>query len=221
MVPVALAFLAAAIDAISYLGLGGVFPANMTGNTVLLGVGVLAGDGSGAARAVVALAGFLVGATVAAAVVREPGWSAAAVAVLAGELVVLAVLFGWWLAIGEPAAGERFGLIALAGLAMGTQSAVVRRLQLGVTTTYITGTLTALAMGLPERLGRRGRSGGTGARDMRLAAVVVAAYLAGAVTGAAAFLPWGAVAVVVPLGVLASVIVLSAVTLRGAARAAA
>ncbi len=36
----ALAVVAAATDALSYLGLGKVFPANMTGNTVLLGIGI-------------------------------------------------------------------------------------------------------------------------------------------------------------------------------------
>ena len=61
----ALAFAAGYIDAISYLGLSRVFTANMTGNTVLLGIALAQLDGDAAARSGLALAGFLAGAAAA------------------------------------------------------------------------------------------------------------------------------------------------------------
>lgn len=60
----ALAFAAGYIDALSYLGLGHVFTANMTGNTVLLGIALAELDGGAIARSGFALAGFLTGAAV-------------------------------------------------------------------------------------------------------------------------------------------------------------
>ena len=52
---------AGAVDAISYLGLGHVFTAMMTGNTVLLGLAVGQGHLGAAVRSVVALIGFSLG----------------------------------------------------------------------------------------------------------------------------------------------------------------
>jgi uncharacterized membrane protein YoaK (UPF0700 family) len=60
----ALAFAAGSIDALSYLGLGRVFTANMTGNTVLLGVAVATGTSADTLRAVAALGGFVLGGAV-------------------------------------------------------------------------------------------------------------------------------------------------------------
>ncbi len=51
------------VDAISFLGLGSVFTANMTGNTMLLGIALGRGDLPGALRSLIALAGFCLGAT--------------------------------------------------------------------------------------------------------------------------------------------------------------
>src|SRR5437867_7362062 len=52
------------IDAISVLGLGRVFTANMTGNTVFLGFALAGVPGFSPLRSVAALAAFLVGAFV-------------------------------------------------------------------------------------------------------------------------------------------------------------
>ncbi|HMC05510.1 MAG TPA: YoaK family protein, partial [Actinomycetota bacterium] len=59
-----LTLVAGCTDAISYLGLGRVFTANMTGNTVLLGVAVAQRDAGAAARSAAALGGFVLGAIV-------------------------------------------------------------------------------------------------------------------------------------------------------------
>src|ERR671922_1247390 len=50
------------VDAVSVLGLGRVFTANMTGNVVFLGFAVVGMPGFSVARAVVSLVGFVVGA---------------------------------------------------------------------------------------------------------------------------------------------------------------
>src|SRR2546422_9243827 len=50
------------IDAVSFLGLGRVFTANMTGNVVLLGFAVAGAPGLSIARSSTSLAAFLVGA---------------------------------------------------------------------------------------------------------------------------------------------------------------
>src|SRR5689334_204404 len=50
------------VDAVSYLGLGRVFTANMTGNIVLLGFGIAGSGGLPVVAPLVSLAAFLVGA---------------------------------------------------------------------------------------------------------------------------------------------------------------
>ena len=151
-----LAAAAGTTDAISYLGLGRVFPANMTGNTVLLGIGIADGDYDAAARSAVALAGFLVGAAVTAFAVTSPDNRHRLTRGLTGELAVLAAACGLWLATGDrPAAVPQHVLIALVSLAMGAQSATVISLDVGVSTTFITGTWTAVSRRVGGWLRRR------------------------------------------------------------------
>ena len=136
---------AASTDALSYLGLGHVFPANMTGNTVLLGVGLAGPDRSSAARSAVALGGFAFGVVVVTLLSRLRAVAARGVAMLLGAewAAVLAAAI-WWCAVGDhPRGATRFGLIVLVSVAMGAQSAVISQLDVGVTTTYITGTWVA------------------------------------------------------------------------------
>ncbi|MGW6016344.1 YoaK family protein, partial [Streptomyces sp. NPDC055210] len=53
------------IDAISYLGLGHVFTANMTGNVVVIGFAVAGAPGFSVLGSLVSLAAFLTGAVIA------------------------------------------------------------------------------------------------------------------------------------------------------------
>jgi uncharacterized membrane protein YoaK (UPF0700 family) len=55
---------AGCVDAVSYLGLGHIFTANMTGNTVLLGLSLGQADWHAALRSGVALVGFIFGVAV-------------------------------------------------------------------------------------------------------------------------------------------------------------
>src|SRR5438270_9228101 len=57
-----LTFTTGVVDAVSYLGLGRVFTANMTGNVVLLGFGIAGSGGLPVVAPVVSLVAFLLGA---------------------------------------------------------------------------------------------------------------------------------------------------------------
>jgi len=114
-----LTWAAGIVDAISYLGLGRVFTAMMTGNTVLLALAVSEGESMAVMRSAHALAfeGLLLG--------------------------VFAVV--WYSTQMARTTGITNILIVLSGLAMGIQAAAVRHVRVpGVATTYITGTLTSL-----------------------------------------------------------------------------
>ena len=63
-----LTWAAGAVDAVSYLGLGHVFTAMMTGNTVLLGLALAQGELLAAGRSILALLGFALGVTVGATI---------------------------------------------------------------------------------------------------------------------------------------------------------
>jgi uncharacterized membrane protein YoaK (UPF0700 family) len=156
------------IDAVSYLALGHVFTANMTGNIVFLAFAVAGAPGLSIPRSAVSLGAFLAGAVVGGRLAARRGtgpplrWVATAFAVEAVLLFAAAV---------AAAAGTRaalfavYGIIVLTALAMGVRNATVRTIALpDLTTTVLTLTLTglaadsALAGGSNPRAGRRGAS---------------------------------------------------------------
>jgi uncharacterized membrane protein YoaK (UPF0700 family) len=150
----ALTWAAGSVDAISYLGLGHVFTAMMTGNTVLLGLALAQGEVWAVLRSILALVGFAAGAAVGALIVERGGerdvWPPAVTWALALEGTVLLLFSVVW-ALSGPGRGEGVVhiLIVLSGVAMGIQAAAVRRLGVpGIATTYITGTLTSLMVDL-------------------------------------------------------------------------
>jgi len=148
-----LSLAAASLDAISYLGLGRVFTAMMTGNTVLLGLALAQGEVLAALRSILALIGFAIGVFVGAIIVEresEPAeWPAAVTAALAFETMVLIIVSASIALFGNTREGIVYLLIILSAFAMGVQSAAVRRLGVpGIATTYITGTLTSLMIDL-------------------------------------------------------------------------
>jgi uncharacterized membrane protein YoaK (UPF0700 family) len=182
---------AAAVDAISYLGLGRVFTANMTGNTVLLALAAVQGELKSTARLAVALFAFAAGAGVGAFVARwgrEPRtWPLSLTMVVVIEIVLLGGSAAAWAAAGStPGPAPLFGLIALTALTMGMQSAAVRTVSgAGVTTTFITGTWTDLISGLTGPAGLR--------RNRSRRAAAIGAYIAGAALGGALLIhepPW-------------------------------
>jgi uncharacterized membrane protein YoaK (UPF0700 family) len=148
-----LTWAAGGVDAISYLGLGRVFTANMTGNAVLLGLAIGQGHGLAALRSIVALVGFVLGVAVGAIIVeRGPAqgdWPKAVSRAVAVECIIL-VFFAIAWHLPHPIQGEQslYALITLSAVAMGIQSAAIRHLNVpGIATTYITGTLTSMVSG--------------------------------------------------------------------------
>lgn len=174
---------AAATDAVSYLGLGNVFPANMTGNTVLLAIGLVAGTPADAARSAAALGGFVVGAAVAGSLGGAKRWDRATKAWLTVDLALLVAAAVWWAQLGlHPLGGARYALIGLVSGAMGVQSAVVSRLDVGVSTTYITGTWTSVST-WAGRLVRGERAHGEAAQHHVQLGVLVCYFGAALVAG--------------------------------------
>lgn len=198
---------AASTDALSYLGLGQVFPANMTGNTVLLAVGTASSDYSAAVRSALALAGFVVGAVLAGLVIegRPLGiWTPPMRIVLLAELAVLLAVLGWWLTLAaKPGGASRLALIGLLGLTMGAQSGAVTRLPVGVSTTYITGTWTGVSNWVAARVRRTGRAEDRSTPGLQ--AAVLVCYLGAAFGGGYLFTAVGpAAAAIAPGAVLAA-----------------
>jgi len=137
------------VDAISYLRLGHVFVANMTGNIVFLGFALAGVTDFSVASSLAAIAAFLVGAGLGGLLGRRHHahrgflfWIATAL-----ETVLIA------LALGLSSSSQwvypvtmHYGLIVLLGVMMGLQNAIVRRLAVpDLTTTVLTLTLTGLA----------------------------------------------------------------------------
>jgi len=148
-----LTWAAGSVDAVSYLGLGHVFTAMMTGNTVLLGMAIGQGQVLAALRSVTALGGFCLGAAVGALIVerekKQQEWPTAVTGALALEAIALGLFTIAWHVDPARSGGTLHVLILLSGLAMGIQAAAVRRLGVpGIATTYITGTITSLMVDL-------------------------------------------------------------------------
>jgi uncharacterized membrane protein YoaK (UPF0700 family) len=146
-----LAIATGSMDAISFLGLGGVFTSVMTANMVLLGLSAGQQDGALALRTGAAFSGYILGALAASRFARESGeqgpvWPGRVTAALAAEAVVLAaVAAAWEAASGRPHGNVQLALLGGAAIAMGVQSAAVRALGVpGLSSTYLTGTLTTV-----------------------------------------------------------------------------
>ena len=105
---------------------------------------------------------------------RSTAWPGVTAASLALELVVVvAWAIGWTFTGGNPGRAATYLLIAVAAVAMGLQSSAAGHVGIGgVSTAYITGTLSALASQLTQRPAR--------VREAVLRAGIVLAYLGGA-----------------------------------------
>ena len=138
----------------SFLGLGRVFTANMTGNVVLLGFALAGAPGFSSTRSLVALAGFALGALAAGRLARRLSeahrrWIAAALAAELAAIVVAAVVAT---GAGAQAHGGRLTAITVAlGLGMGVRDTTVRRLGVPFlpSINVLTGTLAGLVADSP------------------------------------------------------------------------
>jgi uncharacterized membrane protein YoaK (UPF0700 family) len=153
------------VDAVSYLKLGHVFVANMTGNVVFLGFAVAGAPDFSIPASLVAIAAFMAGALAGGRLgssMPEHRTRLLAIAILVKLVLVGAALVVAMTAADLEASPVQYGLIALLALAMGLQNAAARVLAVpDLTTTVLTLTLTGLAAdstlagGSNPRAGRR------------------------------------------------------------------
>ena len=194
------------VDAFSYLSLGHVFVANMTGNVVFFGFGLAGVGGIAVTASVVAILAFALGAAVAGRLAAR--WAphrghllAAGAATQAGLVVVAATIVE---IAGLQSSAARLTLVGLLAVAMGGQNAVARRLAVrDLTTTVLTLTVTGLVADPTSWSVRLRRS------------VSVVAMLGGAFAGGV-LLRW--VSIAAPLWLAAALLVSCAVTASAATR---
>ncbi|MFG2924446.1 DUF1275 family protein [Streptomyces sp. NPDC048305] len=156
------------VDAFSFLVLGRVFVANMTGNVVFTGFALAGAQGFPLLASLLAFASFVVGALAGGAVAHRAAEHRGRLLrrALLVETAFVAAAVILVLVSHAPYTGVvRFTLIALLGLALGVQNAAVRALAVpDLTTTVLTRTLTGavadsrLVKGPGGRAGRRGLS---------------------------------------------------------------
>jgi uncharacterized membrane protein YoaK (UPF0700 family) len=183
---VVLTLISGLVDAVSYLGLGRVFTANMTGNVVVLGFAAAGAPGFSIAASLTSICVFLAGAVVAGRAARLiKNRRRLLITAMAVEAIAVGAATAVAYLAGTVATGwARFTTIAVLAFAMGVRNAVIRHLAVrDMTTTVLTQTLTGLAAD-------SSLAGGTNPRAGRRSAAVVA-MLIGAIIGAALYLHQG------------------------------
>jgi uncharacterized membrane protein YoaK (UPF0700 family) len=207
---VALTFAAGSVDAVVFLRLD-VFTAVMTGNLVLLGLAIGQGAFRNALRSLVALVAYAGGVLAAARLVgatpHDSVWPMHVTRALGIELGLhAAFLAGWILTDARPDGVAAASLIAVSGVAMGIQAATARTLAPNMSTTYVTGTLTALLSEL-SALGAIGP-------DSRRRVAIVVALLLGAVCGALVLVAAPILAPALAVLVIGAVVLIAATRFR-------
>ena len=176
---IAMTLVTGLVDAFSYLVLGHVFVANMTGNVVFLAFALAGASGFSIPASLVALGAFVLGSLGGGLLGSRLGQhrgrllsvTAALQTLLLSASAVLAALSG------NPVnASSSYGLIIMLGVAMGLQNATARKLAVpDLTTTVLT--LTIVGVAADSRL-----VGGGGSKAGRRL-IAVAAMLVGALVG--------------------------------------
>lgn len=164
------------VDAVSYLTLGHVFVANLTGNIVFVGFTLAGASGFSLASSVVAVAGFFIGAVVAGRVTRRWQLEKAELlrATIAIELFLVIIAFATALGISTTQGMPSYTTVALMATAMGIQSATTSRLQIpGFNSTVVLTTMLS-TLAVASRL-----AGGTGADNGRRMLAIASMLLGG------------------------------------------
>ena len=145
----ALTMLTGLVDAISYLTLGHVFVANMTGNVVFLGFAIAGATDLSIPASLVAIGAFLGGALAGGRLASRAGDHRGRLLAIATYIEIALVGAALAVSLAAPRADDdivRYSFIVLLALSMGLQNATARRLGVpDLTTTVLTLTLTGLA----------------------------------------------------------------------------
>jgi len=201
---VTLAVVSGATDAIGLMVLGGAFTSVMTGNMVLLGVAASSADGQLAASSGLAILAFCAGAALGARlagvpVAGDPVWPRPVTVALAVEFLLFAAYaVGWWISGADPGRGLALVLLLCTAVGLGIQSSTVQRFGVsGMSTTYLTGTLTTVVIRLAT---------GRGVREVWHSIEILLGLIAGAAAGALLVLHLPLLAPVLQLGALGAVV---------------
>lgn len=212
---VILAMLSGSVDAIGFVALGGAFTSVMTGNMVLLGIGAASARGELVGHAVSAILAFIVGCAAGTRIAgtpqpADPPWPRPVTRAFVVEgIILLAVAIGWWSSGNSPGTGLALLLLIANALALGLQSSAIQRFGAsGLSTTYMTGTLTTLVVTL---------AAGRPAREGTHKALLLLALILGAVLGTALVRHAPVLAPALPLAALVGAL---SVGLRSARRPA-
>lgn len=177
-------------DAIGFLALGGAFSSVMTGNMVLLGLASTGADWELARHVGLAIVSFVIGVATGTWISGQSSsgdsvWPPRVSAALGVEAVLLlSFLVVWEVTLADRDVLIEQLLLGLAALSLGIQSSAVQRFGVpGLSSTYLTGTLTKLVAGL---------AGGKPFREQLPGLVILLALIAGAAIGGLVVttLPW-------------------------------
>jgi uncharacterized membrane protein YoaK (UPF0700 family) len=148
----ALTMVTGIVDAVSFLGLGHIFTANMTGNVVFLGFAAAGAAGLSVARSAAALAAFGIGAVLAGRMEAKmragprQRWVGGAFAIEAALLFASAAIAAGSGADLTSRGTVLYAVIVFTGLAMGIRNGTVRKLGVAdLTTTVLTLGIAGLA----------------------------------------------------------------------------
>lgn len=197
---VLLAVTSGVTDAVGFLALGSAFTSVMTGNLVLFGIGAAHHDTAAVLLTVVAIGSFVTGAAIGARVAgnpasNDPVWPHRVTVALRIELALFTgVAVAWWAFQSHPPVAAFMPVLALNAAALGLQSSAIQRFGVsGLSTTYLTGTLTSVTIRLAS---------GRGLKEVGHSLAIICGLIIGAVLGATLtrYLP-----VLVPLAQLLTV----------------
>lgn len=140
------------VDAVSFLALGHVFTANMTGNIVFLGFALGGAPGISIARSILALLFFLIGGVAGGRLTLQmtaQNTQRRVVGAFAVEAILLLTAAAISIGLTAPYQDQPlklYGIVASTAIAMGMRNAVVRKLAVpDLTTTVLTMTIVGLA----------------------------------------------------------------------------
>lgn len=176
-----LTFSTGIIDAVGYLGLDRVFTANMTGNVVILGMGLVGAEDLPVLGPLLALLGFMAGAALAGRVLRRAtgpwSWLTTLLFLSVGLVcLLLSVVLLVVHAPLDPAVG--LPVTTVLGLMMGVQAATARFVAVrDVTTVVVTSTLVGLAADSRFGSGRMVAEGGAGRRFLAVSLILLGAFV--------------------------------------------
>jgi len=219
---VLLALASGSVDALCFLALGGVFASLMSGNAIILGLRIGQGSLVLASHSLVPILAYMGGVALGANITgprksAEELWPRKVTRMFTMELALITVFaVGAFLTNSPPSQLDLYVLVALASIPMGMQSAGVHALGVpGVSTTYITGTLTSAVIGLVG-LGRSPASKRTlkQEKDTSLQIIVLILYIFGAAVGGLAGTQFALKAALIPAAVIGLVVVVATLHAR-------